>query len=278
MRARFWLPVVTLVFLLAGCGSKPEKAIVPLGAAPVPAAKPMSERSEAETPGRDKVSVEPRKIIKEGSIAFETADMDETRKVIMASISKHGAYVAKDRGQRYGNRIEQRLVIRVPAENFDALLEHIANTAGRVESRSISLRDVTEEFVDVQARLRTKRELEKRYLELLKEARTVKDILPIEREIGKLREEIESVEGRLKYLRDRVSYSTLHVNFYQKLSALKGLTLNKLQSGFSTGWNNLMAFVLGLLSIWPFVILVVLGYYVIRRYRRKKREAKAGSA
>ncbi len=278
MKQLFWLSLVATILLLVGCGTQSDKSIVPEAAPPAPAEVKMLEqtvdRAEAEPVASDVT----RKVIKEGRLDFRTTDMDETRKLLNAAISKHGAYVSKDREHRYGNRVEQHIVIRVPAKNFDALVEQIASAAGKVDSRSISVRDVTEEFVDVQARLRTKKELENRYHELLKKAETVKDILAIEREIGKLREEIESVEGRLKYLQDRVSFSILRVTYYQNISTLKGLTITKLKSGFSTGWNNLMSFLLGVLNIWPFIIIVVAGYLLIRRYRRRKREAKAAGA
>ena len=73
----------------------------------------------------------------------------------------------------------------------------------------IDSQDVTEEYIDITARLKTKKELEARYLELLKKANKVEEIVSIEKEIGNLRSDIESIEGRLRYINNAVAYSTL---------------------------------------------------------------------
>ena len=95
--------------------------------------------------------------------------------------------------------------------------------------------------------------------------------------MGKLREDIESIEGRLKYLNDQVSFSTLRISYYQKISTISGLTLSRLKSGFVAGWNNLVSFVLGMLSIWPFIIIIIGLYFGIRRYRRNRKARKVSA-
>ena len=79
----------------------------------------------------------------------------------------------------------------------------------------IYVKDVTEEYTDVVIRLKNKKEAEKRFLEILKQTKTIKEILDVEEHLREIREEIESKEGRLKFLNDQVSYSTINLSIYQ---------------------------------------------------------------
>ena len=107
-------------------------------------------------------------------------------------------------------------IIRVPAAQFDRLVERLEKGSGEVLFKDISARDVTEEFVDLEIRLANKRKFADRYAELLKKAVSVKEILEIEENIRKIEEEIESTEGRLRYLSDQVAFSKLTLTLTQE--------------------------------------------------------------
>ena len=94
--------------------------------------------------------------------------------------------------------------------------------------------------IDYSAAL-NKKQLEKKYLDILTKAKSVKEILEVEKELGKLREDIESVEGRLKYLQNQVSFSTLSINFYKTESNSSGFG-KRISNGFSNGFENLKSF------------------------------------
>lgn len=230
--------------------------------------KPESPEASQELPAAD------RKIIKEGEISFETSDVAETKEVIATSVAEFKGYLSNDNVYVYNDRREYRVTIRVPADKFDLLLERISQSARKIDSKNVSTMDVTEEFIDIEARVRTKKELEARYRELLKQAVRVQEILEIEKEIGSLRADIESIEGRLKFLNDRVAFSTLTVTFYEKTSSPFGFG-PKLVRAIHNGWTNLLWFFVALISLWPFIIIVVAGIAICRRYncrlRRKNR-------
>ena len=119
-----------------------------------------------------------------------------------------------------------------------------------------------------------KRKLENRYLELLQQAKNVKEMLEIERELSKIREEIEAKEGRLNYLQDKVSLSTFYIEFY-KTSEIKGVPISygqKILNALKSGWNAVSAFFIGLVSIWPFIFIIGGVIYFIRRYIKRKRK------
>lgn len=221
----------------------------------------------------EEVTAPERMIVKQGSIRFETSNAQETRKNIATSIKKLNGYLSQDSSTVYGNQTEYTIEIRVPAKNFETLLEGVTATATKVDNKNISALDVTEEFIDVEARIKTKKEIEERYKELLKRANSIDDILRIERELGTLRADIESFEGRLKYLKSRVSLSTLSVTFYEKGESTTGFGY-EISSAFGSGWENLLSFVIGIFYIWPFILISTGLFFVIRRIRKHRKQNK----
>lgn len=211
-----------------------------------------------------------RKIIRNGEIRFETSDNGKTLREVKAITGNLNGWISNENVFNTGDRTEYMLTIRIPASQFDALLEQIGNTAGKVESKNISSTDVTEEFIDVEARIRTKKELESRYRELLDRAEKVDELLNIERELGNLRAEIESLEGRLNFLKSQVSYSTLQVVFYQRTQTPFGFAM-RLGQALHQGWNNLLGFTIGLIRLWPFLIIIPAIWITIRKWRRRKK-------
>ncbi|MGC1242588.1 MAG: DUF4349 domain-containing protein [Chryseosolibacter sp.] len=209
-----------------------------------------------------------RKLIKEGRVEFETDNLNSTRKTIFEAVNRYKGYVSADQEFKSPGRKSNTVIIRVPADNFDNLLSDATQGVEKFESKEINVKDVTEEFLDIQARLKTKKKLEQRYIDLLKQAKNVTEILEIEKQIGELRSEIESIEGRLKYLQDRVSFSTLTMTFYEVIPNETEFG-QKFKNGFRNGWDNLIWLFVLLTNIWPF-ILIGLGLMIgIRFYRRK---------
>lgn len=133
---------------------------------------------------------------------------------------------------------------------------------------------MTAEYIDIEARLKAKKTLESRYLELLKKATKVSEILEIEKELSVIREEIESKEGQLKYLQNKVSLSTVTINFYKTVANSQDATVSfssKIWNAIKSGWNGISTFFIGLLHIWPFIIiLVAVILYIRKRIASKK--------
>ena len=216
-------------------------------------------------------TVLPRQLIQRGYVAFETDDVEGTRTSVRTAVERFGGYVVNDEGSVSERRTSGTLEIRVPAGRFDSLLQIITEGVAHIDRQSITLEDVTEEFLDVSARLTTKRALETRYLELLERATTVADLLAIEQQIGELRTEIEQVEGRLNYLKNQVALATLTVQFYETHQAGSAFG-TRLVDGLSDGWQLLLNFFVLLVNVWPFVLIALLFLWWWRR-RRSRRAA-----
>lgn len=251
---------VTIILAILGCAENPDNANLEMAADEM--VEPTSELKTSET-------VE-RKLIKEGLVQFETDNLNSTRKTIFESVKKYKGYISSDQESKSPGRKSNTVVIRVPSDDFDNLLSDATQGVENFESKEINVTDVTEEFLDIQARLKTKKALEQRFLDLLKEAKNVSEVLEIEKQIGQLRSDIESIEGRLKYLQDRVSLSTLTMTFYESIPNEFEFG-QKFKNGFGNGWDNMIWFFVVLTNIWPF-ILIGLGFIIgIRIYRRKNK-------
>lgn len=261
-----WMVVFLTIFSCAKKEETPSRS--------VPEAASFESEKRA---GKQELQVIDRKIIKEGEIHFETSDLAKTRKLIDEAIKELKGYISKEDEYTYNDRIAQSLIIRVPAENFDKLVADISKGVKRFDRKRIQARDVTEEYLDIELRIKIKKETESRYRELLSKAKTVEEILSIEKQIGELRAEIESIEGRLKYLQNRLSYSTLTVAFYERVSTPVSFS-SKLGVGLKNGWNNFVWFLIGLVNIWPFILLGSFGIVGIIAFRRKRKTKKAALA
>src|SRR5690606_23217818 len=117
----------------------------------------------------------------------EVEDIPSTRKAILQAVGQHEGYVSSDRDYNLPGRKSNTVEVRVPAANFDSFLSDATAKVKRFDSKTINVKDVTEEFLDVETRVKTKKALEARYIELLERAGKVSEMLEIEREIGQLR-------------------------------------------------------------------------------------------
>lgn len=216
----------------------------------------------------------PAQIIKNAGVEFQVKDIDASHTKISALLKQYNAYFGSDNKTNNSYRIDNSMSIRVPAKNFETLLEELMKESVYTNYKNITAEDVTAEFVDTEARLKTKREVEARYSAILKQANKVSDILEVEDKLRVIREEIEATEGRLKLLRDQVGYSTITLNIYQKLDYTPEPEIgffSNLKEAFVRGWRSLVDVAIGIVRIWPFVIIwVVVMVFVYRRWMRKK--------
>lgn len=217
-----------------------------------------------------------QKIVKEATLRFETDDLENTFTQIQKAVSANKAKIINDsEGKDYAT-VFRNLTIKVPSQNFDRFISDISKGVSYFEVKNISAEDVTEQFIDLTSRLKTKKKLEERYLEILKKANKVSEILEIEKQISAIREEIEAKEGQLKYLESRVSESTVTIEFYKTIAEKEGVKISygsKLWAAVKSGFYSLSDFLIGLISIWPFVIILcILTYFIRKRFRRRKKE------
>jgi hypothetical protein len=163
------------------------------------------------------------------------------------------------------------LEVKVPSARFDDALNRI-EPLGDVKSVEVQAQDVGEEYVDIAARVANARRLEERLIQLLA-ARTGKlsDVLDVERELARVREEIDRMEGRLRYLRSRVAVSTLTLTVHEPLPLLTQPGQNVILQAFVQAGHNfidlLSAFIASLGYLLPLGTIALIAFLVWRKYK-----------
>lgn len=226
-----------------------------------------------------------RKIIKNAELVFEVSEPDEyQRKISSIAESKGGYVVSSDSTQQGGTESRPpsklvKIVLRVPSAQFDAVLNDIkASGVGTAKQEKITGRDVTEEFIDVEARIKTLKATEAQMMEIMKRANTINELLNVQQQLGQIRSQIESLEGRLRYLQNQTSLSTITVTLQQPGSYIVSPTgffyrlKNAIGDGLDAAAEVVLFLVRAALALLPLGLIVAVPAFVLIRYfKRRKR-------
>jgi hypothetical protein len=199
-----------------------------------------------------------RKIIRTATLNMEVEDYNKYYTLLRESVRRTGGYVATEEQTRNEYRLENTVTIKVPVAQFEEAMQLLAAGTGKdkVMERRINSQDVTTEVVDTKSRLEAKRQVRLRYLELLRQANKMEDILKVQQEINEIQEQIEMAAGRANYLNHASSLSTIQLTFYQVLSPSAPSTQNpgfftRLWDAFEKGWAFIKNILIGLITVWP---------------------------
>ncbi len=159
-----------------------------------------------------------RKIIRNAEITIEVPSTTDAQHQVTSIAETHGGFVVTSEAkQRESNDPAQRtldikLVVRVPSNDFGRAFDEIKKLAGNTPSENVTSQDVTEDFIDLEARIKTQKALEVQFLEIMRQANKIADALEVQRQIAEVRTDIEKLEGRKRFLENRSSLSTINVN------------------------------------------------------------------
>jgi Domain of unknown function (DUF4349) len=159
-----------------------------------------------------------RKIIRNADLTIEVPSTTETQHNVTAIAESHGGFVVTSEAKQRDNVdpakriLDIKLVVRVPSNQFGVVLDQIKKLAANLPQESVTGQDVSEEFIDLEARIKTQKALELQFLDIMKQAHKVADALEVQRQIADVRTEIEKLEGRKRFLENRSSLSTITVN------------------------------------------------------------------
>jgi uncharacterized lipoprotein YajG len=221
-----------------------------------------------------------RKIIRDADLTLETESPADAQNKIAAIAESKGGFVIES--NQSSSDVETTthdtvtMTIRVPAAKFNESLDEIRKTATRVIVENVKGQDVTEEFIDIEARIKTQKALEAQFLEIMKRSNSVEEALKIQREIADVRVEIEKIEGRKHFLENQSSLSTVKITL-QSPTAFSATTAGffyQIRHSFGSGFDAALSFILVLITLavalLPFLIFIVLPIYLIMRYFLKK--------
>ena len=157
-----------------------------------------------------------RKIIRNGELTLETESPTDGQRRITAIAESLGGFVVTSEFKQNTAQAKPSqsvtVVARVPSSQFNAALDQIHALAGKVIQEKVSGQDVSEEYLDTEARIRTKKALEAQFLEIMKQAKKVSDALEVQNELASVRTEIERLEGRRRFLENQSALSTITIN------------------------------------------------------------------
>lgn len=276
-----YVALLALAFALVGCsnakyeggsGSTADKtASMEEGTAAMPTE--TAEESGAELNEASPQSAE-RKIIYTGNIALRVADLQAAEEELLALVKSHNGYIGSE---NLFNSYTKELSVRVPAGGFQAFTRKLEEIGEYVLSKSLQARDVTAQFVDLEARLKVKRAAEERYVQLLQKAQNVGEVLEVEDKLRKIREEIERAEGQLRYLKNQVAFSTLTIRLEEKAPSVANPEESfgsRVGRALKNGWQGLMSFFIVIISAWPFWLIMAGVGWLVLRWRKKRRARK----
>ena len=288
---RFVALVVAFVLVIGGCQKAAlerrdrAQAYAPSAVGEQPLAdQPARNALQADAPADDQepdagislpaaADVLPDLIIRTGTASIQVDSLDAAIAMVRALARRVGGFVAGSstqagRGQLHSATLE----LRMPAGRFDEAVDGL-RPLGKVEAVNVTAEDVGEEYVDVQARMGNARRLEARLIDVLaRRAGKLSDVLDVERELARVREEIERYEGRLRYLRTRVAVSTLTLTVHEPVPVVDHGSPGVMAEAARQAWRNfiaLVAFAIQALGVVvPLGLVATAGWWAVRRWRR----------
>ena len=216
-----------------------------------------------------------KKIIKRADLQLQLDDYKKFNTSIHSSLKQFGAYIAEEKQGQSDYKIENSLTIKVPVALFDELVNSFSGDGIKIIQKNISSEDVTGEMVDIKARMQAKMAVRDQYIQLLKQAKNMNEILQVQNEINGIQENIEAANGRVNYLQHESAYSTVDLYYYQYINGSTGIDekpdfFTKLTTAFSTGTFLVTNLVLFIISIWPLILGGVVLWVYLKKYRLKK--------
>jgi len=298
MRKVCLIAVVAVLVAVVGCASQAPEVVEVVREVPVMVEGPVMEEvavMPAPAPDMPRAaadwgleSLEERMIIWTGDISLVVKDAGESLEQVEAIAKDLGGYVVNSSSWYQEEQVRARLTIRVPAGEFDTALARLKDLAITVESRNASTQDVSEEYTDLDSRLRNLEATETELLELLTEVRErtrkAEDVLAVHRELSNIREQIEQIKGRMQYLEKMTAMATINIELIPDVLARPIVVAGWQPSG--TAANALRSLVRTLqfiadAAIWltiyllPILIVIAIPFFIlwlIWRWWRRRRQ------
>ncbi|HJQ25070.1 MAG TPA: DUF4349 domain-containing protein [Blastocatellia bacterium] len=222
-----------------------------------------------------------RKIIRNAELTLETEAPADGQRRITAIAEALGGYVVTSEFKQETAQAKPSqsvtVVARVPASQFYAALDQILSTSGKMIQKKISGQDVSEEYLDIEARIRTKKALEAQFLEIMKQARKVSDALEVQSQLADVRTEIERLEGRRRFLENQSALSTITVSLQLPAPVVATTSTSfgqEIKQAFGTAVDTAAAIVLFLIRavivLTPFALIFGVPAWLIWRLVRRR--------
>jgi hypothetical protein len=237
---------------------------------------PNVEQNQNDKPEKRQIDWD-KKIVKTANLKAEVKDYKSFSQQLTEKIRKYGGYISQEEQSQSDYKIENSVIIKIPVDQFENALNELTKDVSKLNEKRVVSEDVTTQLIDGKSRLEAKKQVRLRYLDLLKQAKNMEEILTVQKEINDIQEDIETVNGRINFLSHSSAMSTINFTFFQitdassqNVSEKKEGFLDKVKLAFSNGWYWIGEVMVGLISIWPLLLAIILGIWFFRKKQMPK--------
>lgn len=216
------------------------------------------------------------KIIKIASLKLEVKDFNSYSQLVYKTVKQLGGYIAQEDQNLTAEKNESTIIIKVPVYQFETMMNELPGADAKVIERKINTDDVSSKIVDTKSRLEAKKEMRLKYLEFLRKSKNIKEVLEVQREVNSIQEEIEAASSQVNYVSKQAALSTINLSFYQNTIGYKPRGdempsfFKRISIAFKSGGVWIADFFVGLMTIWPLMILIIISIIIWRKARSAK--------
>ncbi|MCZ8533880.1 DUF4349 domain-containing protein [Psychrobacillus psychrodurans] len=275
-----WLFLITISFfvLLAACSGDEESAKMSSEDRASDSAEFKSEEESVEAEVQQESATEDieapnsRMIIHQARISTNVKDLEKAQHNMEQKVKKYDGYIVESNVYLESDETSSgKMVVRIPEKHFETFLSEAEEEASKVLEKNVTGQDVTEQYVDLSSRVKSKRAVEERLLAFMKDAQKTEDLLKISTDLAKIQEEIEVLVGKINYLENQTSFSTIELTMHEKrviIPEIENKDLNtweKTKKQFITSTNSLLSVGSGIIVfvIGNLPVLVLLGVIIV---------------
>lgn len=264
--------------LLAACSGDEESAKMSSEDRASDSAEFKSEEESVEAEVQQESATEDieapnsRMIIHQARISTNVKDLEKAQHNMEQKVKKYDGYIVESNVYLESDETSSgKMVVRIPEKHFETFLSEAEEEASKVLEKNVTGQDVTEQYVDLSSRVKSKRAVEERLLAFMKDAQKTEDLLKISTDLAKIQEEIEVLVGKINYLENQTSFSTIELTMHEKrviIPEIENKDLNtweKTKKQFITSTNSLLSVGSGIIVfvIGNLPVLVLLGVIIV---------------
>ncbi len=220
--------------------------------------------------------------IENGAMLIGVRDYDETYQNLRKLVQEYQAIIESEEERKTEFRLESSLIIRINPTKFTEFCDKVRSMAVFVHEKRLWKQDLSSQFVDIRSRLNSKQEAKLRLEQFLRSARNANEILPIQRELDAVTEEIEALTRTARSLVNKAVSSTISITFYQQVlkeKAEEAAFGERFVAGAKDGWVNFKEFLIQVALLWPYVAIAMVfllsAALALHNTRRRNRRFRA---
>lgn len=239
---------------------------------------------EQESVAEETAAPSTRMIIHQARISTNVKDLKKAQHNMEQRVKDYGGYIVESNVYLESDETSSgKMLVRIPEKHFETFLSEAEVEASKVLEKNVTGQDVTEQYVDLSSRVKSKRAVEERLLAFMKDAEKTEDLLKISSDLAKVQEEIEVLVGKIKYLENQTSFSTIELTMFENrviIPEIENKDLNtweKTKKQFITSTNALLSigsgiivFIVGNLPVLILVTIIAVAVFWIIKKRKIK--------